>query len=139
MKESVSRLCPLEHPLECTWTPVDLVWSLGRQRWALERRAGEGCWGTMCCAENAGWKKSEDASGWHSLPASPSQDGNSCDEEQGLFVLPSLVWRGKTQELFGSLSVHFLFVFSGEKQVERTGASVPKPLLRITAWDAQHC
>lgn len=34
------------------------------------------------------------------------------------------------------LSVHFLSVFPGEKQVEHTGASFPKPLLRIAVWDA---
>lgn len=97
----------------------------GEEKWG-------GCWGAMCCAENAGWKKSGDTCSWHSLTASPSQNVNSCDQEHGLFVLPNLAWRGKKQELFVSLSA-FCSCFL---EVEHTGASFPKPFLEIAACDA---
>ena len=73
------------------------------------------------------------ASGWDSLPESPSQNWNRHDEKRGLFVLPNLVWRGKGQELFGPLSVHFLSIFPGEEQLKHTPDSFQKPLLRLAA------
>lgn len=64
------------------------MWSLGRWRWALERKGEGGCWDAMCCAENAGWKKSRDTCGWHSLPASPSQSGKQLWWRTGIVCSP---------------------------------------------------
>lgn len=48
----------------------------------------------------------------------------------------SPAWRGEERSRSClDLSVHFLSLSPGEKQVEHTGASFPKPLLGITAWD----
>lgn len=63
-----------------------------------------------------------DASGWNSLPQPPSPNWNRHDENQGVFLLPNLAWRGKGQELVGSLSVCFLSVFLGEGQLKHTPA-----------------
>lgn len=68
-------------------------------------------------------RKMQDGRSWGGMllagippPASPSQNWNRHDENQGLFVLPELAWRGEgTGVVRISLSIHFLSVFPGEE------------------------